>query len=107
MYLLHILLIFGDTFRMLRNIWIVFHFLDEDNMRKIITTMIRPKLEYTEIIWSLHKKKHVLKLERTQRIATKMEIGLGRKIGISQSWNPQNWREHCTTNCDIPVQCIK
>ena len=34
--------------------------------------MIRPKLEYTEVIWSPHKKKHVLKLERIQRIATKM-----------------------------------
>ena len=49
-----------------------FHFLDKDMMGKIITTMIRPKLEYAEVIWSLHKKKHVLKLERIQRIATKM-----------------------------------
>ena len=36
------------------------------------TTMIRLKLEYAEVIWSLHKKKHVLKLERIQTIATKM-----------------------------------
>ena len=36
-----------------------FHFLDKDMMRKIITTMIRPKLEYAEVIWSPHKKKHV------------------------------------------------
>ena len=41
-------------------------------LRKIITTAIRPKLEYAEIIWSPHKKKHVLKLERILRIATKM-----------------------------------
>ena len=41
-------------------------------MRKIIITMIRPKLEYAEVIWSPHKKKHVLKLERIQRIGTKM-----------------------------------
>ena len=33
-------------------------------MRKIITTMIRPKLEHAEVIWSPHKKKPVLKLER-------------------------------------------
>ena len=41
-------------------------------MRKIISTLIRPKLEYAEVIWSPHMKKHVLKLERIQRIATKM-----------------------------------
>ena len=34
--------------------------------------MIRPKLEYAEVTWPMHKKKHVLKLERIQRIATKM-----------------------------------
>ena len=34
--------------------------------------MIRPKLEYAVLIWSPHKRKHLLKLERIQRIATKM-----------------------------------
>ena len=34
--------------------------------------MIRPKLEYAEVIWFPHKKKDVLKLERIQRIATRM-----------------------------------
>ena len=48
------------------------HFLDKDMMRKIITTMIRPKLKHAEVIWSPHKKKHELKLERIQRRATKM-----------------------------------
>ena len=33
--------IFGDSFRMLRNIQMTFPFLDKDMMRKIITTMIR------------------------------------------------------------------
>ena len=64
--------IFGDTFMMLRNVQMAFHFLDKDMMRKIITTVIRPKLEYAEVIWSPHKKKPVLKLERIQRIAIKM-----------------------------------
>ena len=40
-----------------------FNFLDKGMMRKIITAMIRPKLEYAEVIWSPHKKKHMLKLE--------------------------------------------
>ena len=56
---------------MLRNIRIAFHFLNKDMMRKIITAMIRSKLEYAEVRWSPCKKKHVLKLERIQRIATK------------------------------------
>ena len=68
----HINRIFGDTFMMLRNIRMGFHFLDKDMMKTFLTTIIRPKLEYAEVIWSLDKKKHVLKLERIQRIATKM-----------------------------------
>ena len=67
----HINRIFGNTFMMLRSIRMAFHFLDKDKMRKIITT-IRPKLEYSEVIWSSHKKKYALKLERIQRIATTM-----------------------------------
>ena len=68
----HIDKIFGDTYRMLRNIRVAFYFLDKEMMRKIIMTMIRPKLEYAAIVWSPYKKKHVRKLERIQRIATKM-----------------------------------
>ena len=40
---------------MLRNIQMAFHFLDKDMMRKDITLMIRPKLEFAEVIWSPHK----------------------------------------------------
>ncbi len=56
---------------MLRNIRMTFQFLDKDKM-KILTTLIRPKLEYAEAVWSPYKKKHINKLERIQRIATKM-----------------------------------
>ena len=42
--------------------------------------MIRPKLGYAEVIWFPRKKKHVLKLERIQRIATKMVPEYGRPI---------------------------
>ena len=34
--------------------------------------MIRPKLEYALLMWSPYNERHVLKLERKQRIATKM-----------------------------------
>ncbi len=30
------------------------------------------KLEYAEVVWSPHKKKHIKKLERIQKMATKM-----------------------------------
>ena len=46
----HIDGLFGDAFIMLRNIRMAFHFLDKDMMRKIITTMIIPKLEYAEVM---------------------------------------------------------
>ena len=46
----------------LSNIRMAFRFLDKD-MRKIIAAMIRPKLEYAEVIWSPDKKIKVLKLE--------------------------------------------
>ncbi len=68
----HINTIFGNAYGMLRNIRMTFHFLDKDMMKKILTTMIRPKLEYAEVIWSPYKKKQIYKLERIQRIAIKM-----------------------------------
>jgi len=46
----HINKIFAVRYRMLRNIRVAFHFLDKNMMKKIITTMIRPKLEYAEIV---------------------------------------------------------
>ena len=49
-----------------------FHFPHKDVMRKTITSMIRPKPEYAEVIWCPHKKYHVLKLKRIQRIVTKI-----------------------------------
>ena len=51
----HIDIIFGDTFTLLRDVQMTFHILDKDMMRKIITSMIRRKLVYAEVIWSPHK----------------------------------------------------
>lgn len=48
---------------MVRNIGTVFHYKNKDRMKKIITTRIRPKLEYAETEWSSHEKKHGNKLE--------------------------------------------
>ena len=68
----HINKLFGNTFGILRNIKVAFNYMDKEMMKKIIMTMIRPKLEYAETVWSPHKKKHIRKLERIQRMATKM-----------------------------------
>ena len=68
----HVNKIFGETYNLIRNIRLAFHYMDKEMMKKLITTMIRPKLEYAGVVWSPHKKKHIKKLERIQRIATKM-----------------------------------
>lgn len=68
----HISEIFGSTYRLLSNIRVAFHYMDKTMMEKIITTMIRPRVEYAAVVWSPHLKKDIRKLERVQRIATKM-----------------------------------
>ena len=68
----HINGIFGKTYSMLQSIGLAFNYLDENMMRKILTTLIRPQLEYASVIWSPYMKKHVKKLERVQRLATRM-----------------------------------
>ncbi len=45
---------------MLRKIRMTFHFVDNDIIKKILTSMIKPKMEYAEVIWSPYKKKHKL-----------------------------------------------
>ena len=57
---------------MLANIRVAFHYMDKDMMKNILTSMIRPRLEYAAVVWSPHAKKNIRKLERIQRVATKM-----------------------------------
>ena len=56
---------------MLANMRIAFSYIDEDMLRKIITTFIRPILEYAAVVWSPHQKKHINNIEKVQRAATK------------------------------------
>lgn len=67
----HTITILGNEYRMTRNNRMTFHYFEID-MMKMITIMIRPKLEYAEIRRFPHKKKCISKLERIQRQATKM-----------------------------------
>ncbi len=53
-----------------------FTYLDGDMIRKLIVTLICPRLEYAGVAWSPSLKKHIRKLERIQRVATKMARNL-------------------------------
>ena len=53
----HINNIFGSTYSLLANIRVAFNHLDKEMMKKIITSIVRPKLEYAAVVWSPHKKK--------------------------------------------------
>ena len=68
----HINRIVGETYNLVRNIKVAFRYLDEEMIKKLIVTMIRPKLEYAAIIWSPCTKMNIKKIERIQRSATKL-----------------------------------
>lgn len=68
--------IFGSTWRMFQNTMMAFHCMDKNMLKKIISTMLHPKLEYAAMVWSPHMKKDWRKLERIQRTATKMASAL-------------------------------
>ena len=42
---------------MLANNRVAFHYMDKDMMKRILTSMIRPRLEYAAVVWSPHAKK--------------------------------------------------
>ena len=53
-----------------------FNYLDEEVIKKLITSLIPPKLEYSAGFWSPHKKKDIRKIERIQRAATEIALSL-------------------------------
>ena len=53
-----------------------FKYVDEEMIKKLITSFIWPKLEYATVIWSPHQKKDVKKLKWLQKAATKMPPSL-------------------------------
>ena len=72
----HVNKVMGECLAILANIRVSFNYLDGPMMKSIIEAMLRPKVEYGQVVWSPHLKKHVSKLERVQRTATKMIPGL-------------------------------
>ena len=60
-----------SMYALLANMRIAFTHIDEEMIRKIITSFIRPTLEYAAVVWNPHLKKHITKLERVQKAATR------------------------------------
>ena len=66
----HINRIVGESYNLLRNIKVAFHYSDEDMMRKLIVTMICPKLEYAAIVWSPSTKMNLKERLRNLNLQT-------------------------------------
>ena len=54
-----------------------FSFLNCHLFRKLYLAFVRPHLEYAQVVWAPHLKKHIEMLENVQVRATKMVDGLG------------------------------
>ena len=50
---------------------ITFTYIDANMVRKIITTFIRPTLEYASVAWNPHLQNDIKKIGRIQRAATR------------------------------------
>ncbi|MPC91532.1 hypothetical protein E2C01_086576 [Portunus trituberculatus] len=55
----HISKIFGLAYKTLTNIRVAIQYMDKDMMEKFSMSMIRPKLEYAAVVWSLSLKKDI------------------------------------------------
>ena len=60
-----------NMYALLANMRVAFTYINEDMLRKIITSFIRPTLEYASVVWNPHLKKHIDKIEKVQRAATR------------------------------------
>ena len=67
----HINQVTGKMHNLLANMKIAFTYIDASMVRKIITTFIRPTLEYAAVAWNPWKVKDIQKIERIQRAATR------------------------------------
>ena len=68
----HINAIVKSTYALLANIKVAFRYMDKDMFKDIYLAYVRPKLEYAAPVWNPHLKKHIQKLERVQKHATRM-----------------------------------
>ena len=68
----HINRVVGEAMSLLRRVKMAFSYVDTDMIKTLISSMIRPRLEYAATVWSPHTRKNIRKVERVQRAATKM-----------------------------------
>lgn len=66
----------GEMHNQMKNIKMAFTYINADMIKKLITSMIRSRLEYAALIWSPSLKKEIRKLERIQRAATRIPSSL-------------------------------
>ena len=64
--------IVGETYNLLRYIRVAFTYLDEEIVKKILVTLISPRLEYAAVMWSPSTKKNIRKIERIQQATTRL-----------------------------------
>ena len=55
----HISNIFGSTYRMLTNIRVAFNYMDKNMMKKIIASIVRPRMESAAVVWPPNLKKKI------------------------------------------------
>ncbi len=55
----------GETYNLLRNIKKAFTYLDEEMVKKLVTSIIRPRLEYAAVVWSPRLKKNTASGNKT------------------------------------------
>ena len=60
----HINMITGQTYNLLRDIQLAFIYVDEDMIRKLITTLVRSRLQYAPTVWLPSKKHYLMHLRR-------------------------------------------
>lgn len=63
---------FGETYNLLRCLIVAFAYMDEEMLKKILVTQIRPRLEYAAVLWSPSTEKNIEKIEKIQRATTKL-----------------------------------
>ena len=68
---------------------VAFAYIDKEMVKKIITSFIRPTLEYAAVVWNPHLKKHVKKIEKVQRAATRWVPSL-RDLNYEERLNKLN-----------------